>query len=45
MQPIIEMKGVVKSFGHFVALQGVDLSIREGEIVVIIGPPAQASRR
>jgi polar amino acid transport system ATP-binding protein/general L-amino acid transport system ATP-binding protein len=38
MQPIIEMKGVVKSFGHFVALQGVDLSIREGEIVVIIGP-------
>ena len=32
------MKSVVKSFGHFIALQGVDLSIKEGEIVVIIGP-------
>ena len=28
----------MKSFGHFIALQGVDLSIKEGEIVVIIGP-------
>jgi ABC-type polar amino acid transport system ATPase subunit len=37
-QPIIEMKGVVKSFGQFHALYGVDLTIREGEIVVIIGP-------
>ena len=32
------MKSVVKSFGHFIALQGVDLSVKEGEIVVIIGP-------
>ena len=38
MRPIIEMKSVVKSFGHFIALHGIDLSVKEGEIVVIIGP-------
>jgi polar amino acid transport system ATP-binding protein/general L-amino acid transport system ATP-binding protein len=32
------MKGVVKSFGQFHALYGVDLTIWEGEIVVVIGP-------
>jgi polar amino acid transport system ATP-binding protein/general L-amino acid transport system ATP-binding protein len=32
------MKGVAKSFGHFRALQDIDLSVQEGEIVVIIGP-------
>jgi polar amino acid transport system ATP-binding protein/general L-amino acid transport system ATP-binding protein len=37
-QPIIAMKGVVKSFGHFRALHEIDLDIEEGEIVVIIGP-------
>jgi polar amino acid transport system ATP-binding protein/general L-amino acid transport system ATP-binding protein len=36
--PIIEMKGVAKSFGHFRALHDIDLSVQEGEIVVIIGP-------
>jgi ABC-type polar amino acid transport system ATPase subunit len=37
-KPIIEMKGVAKSFGYFQALQEIDLKVREGEIVVIIGP-------
>ncbi|WP_247654731.1 MULTISPECIES: amino acid ABC transporter ATP-binding protein [Microvirga] len=37
-RPIIEMKNVVKSFGLFTALHGVDLQVREGEIVVVIGP-------
>ena len=36
--PIITMRGVVKRFGAFTALDGIDLSIREGEIVVVIGP-------
>jgi ABC-type sugar transport system ATPase subunit len=36
-KPIIEMKGVAKSFGYFQALQEIDLKVREGEIVVIIG--------
>ncbi len=38
MRPIIEMRNVVKSFGAFQALHGIDLSVKEGEIVVIIGP-------
>jgi ABC-type polar amino acid transport system ATPase subunit len=37
-RPIIEMKSVTKSFGLFQALHSIDLSVREGEIVVIIGP-------
>jgi ABC-type polar amino acid transport system ATPase subunit len=37
-RPIIEMKNVAKSFGLFQALHGIDLSVKEGEIVVIIGP-------
>ncbi len=36
--PIIAMRGVVKRFGTFRALDGIDLSVREGEIVVVIGP-------
>jgi len=38
MAAIIEMKGVIKRFGTFVALDGVDLTVEEGEIVVVIGP-------
>jgi ABC-type polar amino acid transport system ATPase subunit len=37
-KPIIDMKSVGKSFGHFQALHGVDLQVKAGEIVVIIGP-------
>jgi ABC-type polar amino acid transport system ATPase subunit len=35
---IIAMRGVAKHFGRFCALDGIDLSVREGEIVVVIGP-------
>jgi ABC-type polar amino acid transport system ATPase subunit len=37
MKPIITMKGVVKRFGQFVALDGIDLEVGEGEIVVVVG--------
>ena len=37
-RPIITMRGVVKRFGQFRALDGIDLEIGEGEIVVIVGP-------
>jgi ABC-type polar amino acid transport system ATPase subunit len=37
MKTIIEMKGVVKRFGQFAALDGIDLKVGEGEIVVVIG--------
>ena len=35
---IIRMEKVVKKFGDFVALNEVDISVQEGEVVVIIGP-------
>jgi polar amino acid transport system ATP-binding protein/general L-amino acid transport system ATP-binding protein len=38
MRNIIEMKGVVKRFGSFTALDRIDLEVGEGEIVVVIGP-------
>ena len=38
MPSIIEMKNVCKSFGDTEVLHNVDLSVQEGEVVVIIGP-------
>jgi polar amino acid transport system ATP-binding protein/general L-amino acid transport system ATP-binding protein len=38
MAAIIDIKAVTKTFGDFRALDGVDLQVAEGEIVVIIGP-------
>jgi ABC-type polar amino acid transport system ATPase subunit len=38
MAAIIDMKGVTKNFGDFRALDGIDLKIAEGEILVIVGP-------
>ena len=36
--PIIVATDVKKSFGEFAALDGITASLREGEVVVIIGP-------
>jgi len=38
MNPIICMTNIVKKFGSFTALDNVDLTVGEGEIVVVIGP-------
>jgi ABC-type polar amino acid transport system ATPase subunit len=38
MAPIIEMQGVHKTYGAFRALNGIDLHVEEGEVVVVIGP-------
>jgi general L-amino acid transport system ATP-binding protein len=35
---IIEMQGVVKRFGSFTALDGIDLNVARTEVVVVIGP-------
>jgi general L-amino acid transport system ATP-binding protein len=35
---IIEMQGVVKRFGTFTALDGIDLNVGRTEVVVVIGP-------
>jgi general L-amino acid transport system ATP-binding protein len=36
--PMIEARGVVKRFGTFTALRGVDLTVARQEVVVVIGP-------
>ncbi len=35
---IIKTKGVKVNFGDFWALKGIDISVRKGEIIVILGP-------
>ena len=35
---IVELQGVFKHYGDFIALKGIDMAVREGEVVVIIGP-------
>jgi len=36
--PIVEIKGLTKSFGQLRVLNGVDLAVQSGEVVSIIGP-------
>jgi heme exporter protein A len=36
--PAIEVRRLVKSFGHHVALRGVDLAVQEGEFLTLFGP-------
>jgi len=36
--PLLEVKGVGKRFGGFVALEGIDLDVHEGERLGLIGP-------
>ena len=38
MEYIIETEGVKVNFGDFWALKGVDIKVRRGEIIVILGP-------
>lgn len=35
---MIEIQGLVKSFGHTYALQGLDLQVGEGEFLTVVGP-------
>src|SRR3981189_611028 len=37
IQPLVEMKGIVKTFGGIHALEGVNLNIYPGEVHVILG--------
>lgn len=35
---IVELNSITRSFGDFVALRGIDLHIKEGEILTLLGP-------
>ncbi len=37
-QPILQLKNIVKRFGEFTAVDGIDLDISEGEFFTIVGP-------
>ncbi|MBM3703026.1 MAG: sugar ABC transporter ATP-binding protein, partial [Actinobacteria bacterium] len=36
-QPLIELRGISKNFGHVQALKGIDCSIYSGEIIGLVG--------
>jgi spermidine/putrescine transport system ATP-binding protein len=36
--PILRLDGIIKRFGEFTALHGIDLDITEGEFLTIVGP-------
>ena len=38
MQSILEIKGLKKTYGKTQVLKGIDLSVREGEILSVLGP-------
>jgi fructose transport system ATP-binding protein len=36
-QPVLEARGIIKTFGHVVGLAGVDLQLYPGEVLAVIG--------
>lgn len=36
-RPVLEARGLVKTYGHVTALDGTDFELREGEILAVIG--------
>ena len=37
-QPVLELQNITKSFGQQPMLNHLSLSVKEGEVVVILGP-------
>jgi len=40
----VRLEGVVKRFGEFTAVDGIDLEVREGEFFSMLGPSGRARR-
>jgi ABC-type uncharacterized transport system ATPase subunit len=40
----IEVKNIVKRFGAFAALDGVDLKVADGELLALLGPSGSTGR-
>lgn len=38
VEPVLRLNGIVKRFGNFTALHGIDLDITDGEFLTIVGP-------
>ncbi|WP_283102021.1 amino acid ABC transporter ATP-binding protein [Olsenella intestinalis] len=38
LSPVLELRGLVKRFDDHTVLDGIDLSVRAGEVVVLVGP-------
>jgi branched-chain amino acid transport system ATP-binding protein len=38
IEPVLEARGIVRRFGGLVAVDGVDISVGQGEMVGLIGP-------
>ena len=36
--PVLELRGITKTFGNFTAVHGIDLTVAEGEFIAIVGP-------
>ena len=37
-QPLLQIRGLYKSFGPREVIHGLDLDVRKGEVLVVIGP-------
>ena len=44
MSPMVEIKGISKSFGQSMALSDIDLSIEEGQFFALVGPSGSGNR-
>ena len=41
---MIRLEGITKSFGSLQVLRGIDLEIKKGEVVSIVGPSGAGKR-